>query len=243
MVTRTANRIVSDVEIVDLCIVIGKTLVISDIHLGYEEALNKQGILIPRIQYAEAKKRIAKIIKKRNVDTIVINGDLKHKFGSIMSTEWRYVTDLISFLSEYGRKVILIRGNHDKIIAPLIKSEGVEIRDYYTTGRFYICHGNTIPKDKDFKHAECIIIGHEHPAIALKDGNRIEVYRCFLIGKWKDKQLIVMPSFNLTVKGTSILKKQLLSPFLKQDLGRFRAIITDKGKLYDFGFLKDIATN
>jgi len=237
----TSNQIADGAEIEDLCIVIGKTLVISDLHLGYEEALNKQGIFMPRTQYAETKRRITEIIKKRAVDKVVINGDLKHEFGSITSTEWRYIADLISFFSKHGIKIILIKGNHDKIIAPLIKSEGIEIRDYYTLGRFYICHGDTIPRDKDFKHAECIIIGHEHPAIALKEGNRIEVYKCFLIGNWKDKQLVVMPSFNPIVEGTNLLSEKLLSPFLKQDLGRFKVIIMSNGQSYDFGVLKNIA--
>ena len=48
-----------------------------------------------------------------------------------------------------------------------------------------------------------------------------------------------MPSFNLVIEGTNILKEKLLSPFLKQDLKNFHVFIVED-KIYDFGKLKDI---
>ena len=46
-------KIHKDIEIIDLCLFLtkSKTLIIPDVHIGYEEALNKQGILIPRTQF------------------------------------------------------------------------------------------------------------------------------------------------------------------------------------------------
>lgn len=38
-------------EIVDSALLIKDCLVISDIHLGYEYALNREGFMIPRFQY------------------------------------------------------------------------------------------------------------------------------------------------------------------------------------------------
>ena len=39
-----------------------KTLIIADLHIGYEEALNKQGILVPRTQFKETEKEIKELI-------------------------------------------------------------------------------------------------------------------------------------------------------------------------------------
>ena len=42
-----------NIEIIDLglYLVKEKTLILSDLHIGIEESLNKQGILIPRFQF------------------------------------------------------------------------------------------------------------------------------------------------------------------------------------------------
>ncbi|NTV24375.1 MAG: hypothetical protein HGA85_08485 [Nanoarchaeota archaeon] len=44
-------------------------------------------------------------------------------------------------------------------------------------------------------------------------------------GKWKDKTLLVLPSFNTVTEGTDILSEKLLSPFLQQDLDEFEVFI------------------
>ena len=42
----------------DLSLVYKDHLIISDLHIGFEEAMNKQGILIPRFQFEEIKAKI-----------------------------------------------------------------------------------------------------------------------------------------------------------------------------------------
>ena len=86
-----------------------------------------------------------------------------------------------------------------------------------------------------------IIIGHEHPAVSLYQWPRVEKYKAFLVGEWKKKRLIVLPSFNLATEGTDILKEHLLSPFLeRKNIPTFEAyIIADKP--YYFGKLKNVA--
>ena len=84
-----------------------------------------------------------------------------------------------------------------------------------------------------------MIIGHEHPAIGLRDKGRVEKYKCFFKGKYKDKILIVIPSFNMLTEGTDILKEKLLSPFLQQKLDDFEIFIVGKEVLY-FGKVKNL---
>src|SRR3989338_5681914 len=119
-----------ELQIIDLCLYLKRynTLVISDVHIGYEEALNKQGILIPRLQFQQTMKRIESAIdlafnanKKTNFDLIIINGDLKHEFGRISETEWGQTLKFLDFLSAKTEKIILIKGNHDTILEPIAK--------------------------------------------------------------------------------------------------------------------------
>ena len=79
-------KILPNIEIVGLALYFDATLVIADVHIGYEEALNKQGILVPRLQFEEMVKRMERIfyvLKNKRIERIVVNGDLKHEFGTI----------------------------------------------------------------------------------------------------------------------------------------------------------------
>ena len=90
-----------NVEIVNLGLYFDNTLVISDIHIGYEEALNKRGILIPRFQFKDIIKGFDKLfdeLKGRKIGRIIINGDLKHEFSRISETEWRHTLRLLDYL-------------------------------------------------------------------------------------------------------------------------------------------------
>ena len=126
-------------------------------------------------------------------------------------------------------------------------------------------HGHELPKQVD-SNIKTIIIGHEHTAISLKEGPRVEKFKCFLKGKWnlenekrkisktklnklteklirlksKKLNLIVMPSFNPIIEGTDITKEQLLSPFLKKTKIKDFKVYIVGDKIYDFGKLRDL---
>jgi len=232
-------KITNNIEIIDLALYLTKykTLVIADSHIGFEEALNKQGILVPRFQFKELVQRLEKILSKVKPETIVINGDVKHEFGTISDQEWRHTLQLIDFLSGYCKKLILIKGNHDTILGPIAEKRNVITADNIVLGDILITHGHKLVKKS--KGIKTIIIGHEHPAIGLREKTRIELFKCFLVGRWKGKTLIVQPSFNLVTEGTDISKERLLSPFLQQDLKDFECyIIADK--VYKFGKLRNL---
>lgn len=227
-------------EIVDLALYFDSTLVIADVHIGYEEALNKQGILVPRLQFEEIVKRIGAIfrqLKGRKLKTIVVNGDLKHEFGTISEQEWRNTLKFIDLLGKHGKEIILIKGNHDTILGPIAKKRNVRVLDKIGIGRVLITHGNKVPDT--FKSYNTIIIGHEHPAVSLREGPRIERFKCFLKGKYKGRNLIVQPSFNSMVEGTDIFRDKILSPFLHQNLDNFDVYVVED-KVYEFGKLRNL---
>ncbi len=49
----------------------------------------------------------------------------------------------------------------------------------------------------------------------------------------------MQPSFNLITEGTDVAKEKLLSPFLRQNLKNFNAVIV-ADKLYGFGKVGDL---
>ncbi|MBI4447376.1 metallophosphoesterase [Candidatus Woesearchaeota archaeon] len=218
-----------------------KVAVISDLHIGFEEALNKQGILVPRFQFEDLTNELKKFLKDFETKIVVVNGDLKHEFGTISETEWRQTLQIIDLLMGYCEKIVLIKGNHDTIIGPIANKRNVEVKDYFVAGEFFICHGDKILKNKEFDKAKNVIIGHEHPAVSFREGGRSETYKCFLKGKFKNKNLIVLPSMNFVTEGTNILREQPLSPFLK-NIDDFEVYAISEDEILDFGKIKNLKT-
>jgi uncharacterized protein len=215
----------------DLAIKYKDHLIIADLHIGIEEALNKRGILIPRFQLKELKERIIKLLTE-DIKTVVIAGDLKHEFGTISEQEWRHTLEILDLFKE--RNIILIKGNHDTILTPIANKANLEIKDSYEIDNISIQHGNKIIETK----ADTIIIGHEHPAIKIEDEIRNETYKCFLKGKYKNKTIIVLPSFNLVTKGMNVLNEKTLSPYL-EDISDFEVFVVED-KVYNFGKIKTL---
>ncbi len=239
-------EILRGIEIIDsgLYIKEKKILIISDLHIGYEEYLHQNGILLPKLNYREMKKRIDRIIKyigEKKIN-IIINGDLKHEFGKINRDEWSKIKDMLDFLKKKGN-VVLIKGNHDVLLDKIANKKGLKIKNYIKTGDILITHGDKIPDLLKKKNSiKTIIMSHEHPAVVLKHGIRKEKFRCFLKGKWKSKNLIVIPAFNRLFPGSDLLEGKFLSPFLKESgLKNFNFYIAENkfNSVYDFSRLKD----
>jgi len=231
------------IEIVDLGLYLHdhKAFVISDLQLGYEEALNKRGIFVPRFQYKDVVKRLEKIFAMLKdqayaMDVFVINGDVKHEFGRISDQEWREILKLLDFVRRYFKKIVIVKGNHDMYLAPIAKKRDLTLVDQLVLGNILLLHGHEIPSmDKRVKR---IIIGHEHPAVTLREGHNKEQFKCFLKGKFKRRELLVLPSFNPILPGSDILTEDLLSPFL-EDVRNFDVYIVED-KVYHFGKVKKL---
>ncbi|HLD07050.1 MAG TPA: metallophosphoesterase [Candidatus Nanoarchaeia archaeon] len=232
------------IEIIDLALYLRKhqALVISDVHIGYEEALQKSGTLVPHFQSADQARRIRKIISfcrkgGRPVTRIIITGDLKHEFGTISPQEWRETLRFLDILGAEGT-VTLVRGNHDTVLGPIADKRNVTLENAALLGDILIIHGNRIPPAELLRKAKTIIMGHEHPAITIREGGRAERFKCYLKGAWKRKTLIVQPSFLLAVEGTDVLRERLLSPLLASIRNFEVFVVADT--VYRFGRVRDI---
>lgn len=238
-------------EIIDRCLYYKEKglLIVGDLHLGYEENLNNHGISIPKNQINETIELFERIFEKCELlKEIVLLGDIKHYFSKILKQELEDLDEILGIMNKKmgaGGRIIIIKGNHDKLLSYLIKKyKNVELVDEYVLEEIMFRHGdfldfNNKKQIKEENKIEILVIGHYHPSIILSDGVKQEKYKCFLYGKSKEikKKLIIVPSFFPLIEGSDILTEINW----KIDISEFKIIILDeKGNLYKFGKVKKL---
>jgi len=212
------------------------TLLIADLHIGYEQALEKSGVFLPRSQYPKLKRRILELLEDVKPRRLLIAGDVKHEFGEATAQEWLETLDLLDTLLERA-KLTVVRGNHDNYLIPILKRKGIPLLDPVLAEEGYlIAHGHKpIPESR----ADVAIIAHEHPVLALRDEVGVKQrYRCLLKGRYEGRLLIVLPALSPLASGTEVNttpRESFLSPDLaKAELREFEAIVQLSGKSYTF---------
>lgn len=225
-------------EFIQTALKINNTLIFSDIHLGYEKSLSN--IQVPLFQFEDVITQLQQILRNSVFDKIIINGDLKDEFGKISNQEWRHATQFLEIIKEHCEELIIIQGNHDPMLKPIVRKLNIKLVETYSFDDVFVCHGDKLFEiDSNIK---TIVIGHEHPAVVLRDGIRSEKFKCFLRGEYKGKELIVLPAFYSAHEGSNVTSKKRMSPYLPKNLKDFEVIITGKAPLY-FGAVSDLETS
>ncbi len=227
-------------------------LAIGDLHLGYEQMLKDSGVMIPFNQLEQSIKDLKNILNKiknlkskKKVKKIVLLGDLKHHF-SFKREEKFEIRDFFSALDNLigMENVIVIRGNHDKI-----KLNSLNYVDYYIHKDIAFTHGHKLFPEIADKKIKTIVMAHLHTAVFLSDRSRIkrEKYKCFLIGKWKGKEVIILPSFFPLIEGSGVndlnegfQEKGGFSFIPVRQLRKFSVFIIGDEKIFNFGKLEDL---
>ena len=200
-------------------------IVCADLHLGYEYALaTEQGIFLPGTQFTAIMDMIKTVIDKYVPDLFIINGDLKHVFGSRTWQEYREVKEILGYLNKNTKHTVLVRGNHDNFVRGMFsKYENVDfVEPYFEVNNFIFTHGHIFNLEilEKIKEKDILIMGHEHPAILLSDdvGGRLKL-PVFLFGSTRyNTQVLVLPAVSPLMMGIEvnrILHEELLSPLLK----------------------------
>jgi len=214
-------------------LLIGKTLVIADLHIGLEYEIYKSGITIPS-QINKLKERIDKLIKQTKAKHLIILGDVKHQVPTI---SWQEYKEIPKFLDHFKIKMSIIKGNHDGNIERLAPKE-IDIYDAqgFKINNVLLTHGQAWPFMGDLD-AECLIMGHVHPAVEFWTENFRSIEHCWLKCeidneklfkkykiKTKLKQGIVMPTFNHLVGGMAFNSKDFepLGPLLKNEVLKWK---------------------
>lgn len=186
---------------------VNRYLVVSDIHVGFEQRFRSSGVRI----HSDIEAMISElesVIGSNHVTDLIINGDLKSGVDRILESEWENVPKFLMRLSRLCR-IHVIPGNHDAGLGHLIPANvmlegpnGIFLDDTL------ILHGHTRPLEK-FSQCKRLIIGHAHPILKRK-GSPLSGQPVWAFLKIRKKQIfkdmlesdsmlevIVMPSFNL----------------------------------------------
>lgn len=225
-------------EIIGNALKIDDTLIISDLHFGYESSLNNQGLMIPQYQFDKVIDSLDAIQQRANADKIILNGDIKHNFGNISKQEWKEVLSFIDYLSDIFVDIRVIKGNHDTFTQYILNKRDLVMEDEVILGEYFITHGDKIP-ESIADDVETIVIGHEHPCIGIRNQERVEKVKTFLKGSWREYNLIVTPSFTPISYGSDVLHEKTISPFIR-DILDFEAYAVEGEEVLPFGLIRDI---
>ncbi len=192
----------------DKCLLLkeGGMMVVADLHIGYESALEQDGIHIPRIQTVVIRDSLIEMVERYEPQSLVVLGDIKHEFSKNAAQEMSDVRELLRALTPKV-EVTLIKGNHDNFLENIASRSGVKVVDIMKEDGIMFAHG----------HANCfdrpLVIGHEHPSIKIIDtvGAYLKL-PCFM--HLEDEGILVLPAFSPLASGTDAYERgQVGFPF------------------------------
>ena len=201
-----------------------KSIVITDIHIGFEGKMASNEIFIGKNSAInETIKEISEIIDDEKPDVVILLGDIKSTVKSISKSEW---DEIPLFFEKIKEKcdVVLVPGNHDANIQKLIPDNISMISSTgMVEGNTLLTHGHTMPSE-NFSHVDKIIMGHLHPVFFQEDSiiNGQRVWVSIKVNKEEifpnksgELEIIVMPSFNKYFYATHKKKyKKSISPII-----------------------------
>ncbi len=210
-----------------------KALAISDLHLGYEGALQEAGVAIPRRQKGVMLERLDRLLSRYEPARVIVNGDFKHEFSRNLEDEWKDVQDVLDFLRK--RTVpVLVRGNHDNYLMQILMKKGLDLHRKLELGGFTFVHGHDDPGVSG-----PIVLGHEHPAVKLRDElGAVISLPAFVV----QEDVIILPAFSPLALGVDVTERPKMSPLLvDRDLTGARVFgVDDAVGLLDFGTVGDL---
>lgn len=181
----------------------GRHLVVSDVHVGFEDSLG--GIFVGKGGAAgQPAGRILRMMDSQKADSLVLLGDTKSGTGSITRREWEQVPEFLEALKSRG-DVTLVPGNHDAGIARLAPS-GVRMTGPggLVLGGTLLMHGHAMPPGS-YSHVSRIVAGHVHPAYrnpdSVLDGSRVWAWlrapkRAIFPSERGELDVVLVPAFN-----------------------------------------------
>lgn len=158
-------------------------LVFSDLHLGKTAHFRKNGIALPDNLIQNDLQRLSDLIYHFKPQKLIIVGDFLHAGKN---------SELAIFHSWKGQfpnlKIILIKGNHDRISKDHLQTLGVN--EIYTT---YEEHELIFSHDKLENQEKFVISGHLHPGIRVKTAvHRFLRFPSYIL----TPQQLILPAFS-----------------------------------------------
>lgn len=216
-----------------------RIICVGDLHVGLESELRSHGVFLPS-QTARMEKELVSLSPGR--DRLVLLGDIKNKVPGSTHQEYAELPRFFRTMMRHYSEVDVVRGNHDTYIEEFLP-EGVTVHP--STGLRIddvgFVHGHTWPSP-EVMAARTLIIGHNHPTIALEDSlGNISKEPCWVRFKIKEgngrymevpEEVIMVPAFNRSLGGSpiNIEKGKMLGPLFSEgmvDIRKARVYLPD----------------
>ena len=177
----------------------GQTLVVADLHLGFEGELRSKGINIP-LKGDEFARKIRALAASVKPERLVLLGDVKHHVAGPEKLEFLLVPHFFGAIMGLTTEVHVILGNHDGGLEGLLPRDViVHGPEGMRLGENWLTHGSAgLPREAE--SSKWVIMGHVHPSVRLSDamGYRYS-FQVWLSGPRRGRKggmIMVMPSFN-----------------------------------------------
>ncbi len=153
-----------------------RIMAIADLHIGWEMALSQKGIHVPT-QTPKLLSRLAALISRHKPQTLAIVGDVKHTVATAEPGEWHEVPSFFDDLVKRVSKVLVIPGNHDGNLKPLIP-ERVQVSPAASIvfGDVGFFHGHKWPSPAILE-CKTLVMGHVHPVVSFRDPTGLRITR------------------------------------------------------------------
>ncbi|MDO1500755.1 ligase-associated DNA damage response endonuclease PdeM [Winogradskyella maritima] len=161
-----------------------RALILSDVHIGKTAHFRKYGIPMPKTILEQDLERLMGLIEHFNAKKLLIVGDLFHAGSNTDLTvfeEWK--------AKSKDLKVVLIKGNHDRISKSVIERFQLELH-----APELVIEPFTFIHDKGENSSSFQISGHTHPGVTIegKGKQRIKL-PCYQITESE----LILPAFSL----------------------------------------------
>ncbi|MFH1056184.1 MAG: metallophosphoesterase, partial [Candidatus Micrarchaeota archaeon] len=206
--------------------VLGKSLVISDSHVGAELELQAKGIEISNFE-REAR-RLNALLKKTKCKRIIVLGDFKHDFYGFRNKELWILRKFLRLLD--CKDVTVIKGNHDSQLEEfkevnVVDSKGMLLEEKRV--KYGLFHGHAFPSREIVEKADVFLLGNAHPLVEIKEGENFSYSTpVWLVGKTKankktglkaGRKWVLFPAFSSLAGGIAVNRKKNLGAFLKEE--------------------------
>ncbi|NJL44305.1 MAG: hypothetical protein HC945_03265 [Nitrosarchaeum sp.] len=211
-----------------------KTLLVGDLHLGKHASLqeNVAGISLGQ---DPVMKDVLDAVAAMRPARVVLLGDVLDGFSGVRGA---LRAEVIRFLSDLAgqAELVLVQGNHDRFL-PGMLPEGLRVATEFRFEDVLCLHGDVLPER--VAGPRMIVIGHVHPAVELSSGARLERFKCFLLGTFRGRSLLVLPSVPPWPAGANVLRESSNSPLVR-DFGSCGVVAIEDGQHVPLGRVKDL---
>jgi putative SbcD/Mre11-related phosphoesterase len=173
-----------------------ETLVVSDLHIGRDEASEVE---FPLGERADLRERLTALLDQREPSEVVFAGDVLHSFSRTSVATAESLDGLTTICRDHGVRPVLVVGNHDTMLSSVWDGT---LYDEYRLKQgdddILVCHGHEEPDGE----ADCYVVGHDHPTIDIEGQRR----PCFLYGPetYRTSGVLMLPAFSRLTPGVEI---------------------------------------